>query len=132
MPSDAAGVSLARRRVVGLLRSDGWADELIDQAALMTTELATNAVEHARTPYTLTVDLTDQKVRVDVRDASTSPPVVNATPSATALCGRGLVLVAALADKWGYEPLAGGKSVWFEAARDQHAVPSPSGSSPGR
>jgi anti-sigma regulatory factor (Ser/Thr protein kinase) len=132
MPPEAASVSLARHRIVDLLRANGWGEERIDAAALMTSELATNAVEHAQTPYTLTIDLTAQTLRVDVRDASTSAPVVSPVAPHRLLGGRGLALVAALADRWGYEPLPDGKSVWFEAANDQHAVPSPSGSRPGR
>jgi anti-sigma regulatory factor (Ser/Thr protein kinase) len=132
MPPAAASVSLARHRIVDLLRANGWSEDRIDAAALMTTELATNAVEHAQSPYTLTIDLTAQTLRVDVRDASTSAPVVCPGAPNTGLGGRGLALVAALSDRWGYEPLADGKSVWFEAGHDQQAVPSPSGSRPGR
>jgi anti-sigma regulatory factor (Ser/Thr protein kinase) len=117
LPADAASVSLARHRVASMLRVHGCDAERVDEAALLTTELATNAVEHARTPFTLMLELTDDTVRVDVRDASTSPPVTKLAPSPDRVSGRGLVLVAQLADRWGYEPAVGGKSVWFETWR---------------
>ena len=113
MRADPATVPLVRRRVISMLRANQWEEQGIDEAALMTTELATNAVEHAHTPYTLTVDVTNRTLRVDVRDASTCPPTVGAA-SPDALGGRGLMLVAALADRWGYNTMTGGKSVWFE------------------
>ena len=81
----------------------------------MTTELATNAVEHARTPFTLTAELVVHRLRVDVRDACTAPPVHDLVASPVALGGRGLAMVAALADRWGHRQFADGKSVWFEA-----------------
>jgi anti-sigma regulatory factor (Ser/Thr protein kinase) len=115
MPAVAASVTLARHRVVALLRADRWDDERIDEAALMTTELATNAVEHAGTPFTLTAELTGRRLRVDIRDESTAPPVVDRVSSPPVVGGRGLALVAALADRWGHRPDATGKSVWFES-----------------
>ncbi|MEY2404284.1 MAG: hypothetical protein QOD38_1835 [Acidimicrobiaceae bacterium] len=114
MPAEAASVPLARHRIIDLLRANGWCDERIDEAALLTTELATNAVEHAGTPFALIAELTVELLRVDVRDASTAPPVTGPVPSDAAVGGRGLTLVSEFADRWGYEPAADGKSMWFE------------------
>jgi anti-sigma regulatory factor (Ser/Thr protein kinase) len=114
MPAEAASVSAARHHLVGLLHERGWEAERIDDAALMTTELATNAVEHARSPFTVTADVAGHSLRVAVHDASPLPPVAVRAPSAVALRGRGLALVAALADRWGYDPDSSGKTVWFE------------------
>jgi anti-sigma regulatory factor (Ser/Thr protein kinase) len=114
LPATAWSVSRARHAVIDLLRANSWDEEGIDEAALMTTEIATNAVLHARTPYTLTIDVSIQRLRVDVRDASTLPPRVIPLASASALGGRGLALVSALADQWGYQSTIDGKSVWFE------------------
>ena len=80
----------------------------------MTTELVTNAVEHARTPFTVTTDLTRDRLRVEIRDGCTAQPVAGLSPSATDISGRGLLIVATLADRWGVQPAVGGKSVWFE------------------
>jgi anti-sigma regulatory factor (Ser/Thr protein kinase) len=112
-----ASVPLARHRVVDLLRTNGWDDRHVAEAALMTTELATNAVEHAHTPYTVAVQITDEMVRIDVHDGSTARPVVGAGDDASASGGRGLAFVAALSARWGCDVWGGGKSVWFEARR---------------
>src|SRR4051794_5422140 len=120
MTADAASVSQSRRNVTQLLHDCGWDANSIADAALMTTELVTNAVLHAQTPYTLTVkvdvDSDPMSVRVEVRDTSPTLPVVRAMPSAYASSGRGLALIAQLARRWGCEALANGKSVWFEPA----------------
>jgi serine/threonine-protein kinase RsbW len=115
MPAHPASVLLSRRRVTRALRADGWNNERIDDVALMTSELTTNAVEHAGTPFTLVIELSDHVLRVEVRDGSVALPVAEpTTPSPVAMRGRGLALVAALSDRWGYEPDADGKFVWFE------------------
>jgi anti-sigma regulatory factor (Ser/Thr protein kinase) len=116
MPADAASISAARHRVVDLLRGNGWDEQRTGEAALMTTELATNAVVHVGAPFTLTIDVGVRGLRVDVRDPGAELPIVNLRPAPRELSGRGLALVAAFADRWGYEPADNGKSVWFETS----------------
>jgi anti-sigma regulatory factor (Ser/Thr protein kinase) len=127
MPPLAESVRLSRQRIVELLRESGWDEESIGYAALMTTELVTNVVEHAGTPCTLTIELEPQVVRVDVRDASPSLPVVGAMCAPDAEGGRGLALVAALSHRWGCEQVVGGKSVWFETLTTPARGPRPLG-----
>lgn len=62
----------------------------------------------------LTAHLSEGNLRVEVTDACPSPPVRMHVPN-DATAGRGLNLVAALSARWGVEPRAGGKTVWFEA-----------------
>ncbi|MER6626914.1 ATP-binding protein [Streptomyces sp. NPDC000987] len=86
-----------------------------DVAVLVLSELATNAVRHARVPgRTFDVALAydgEKTVEVEVFDASPRHPVVRSfDPDATS--GRGLLLVEALADAWEVRDRAGGKSVW--------------------
>ena len=116
MPAEPESVPLSRHCVVSVLRDSGWDEESIGYVALMTTELVSNAVEHAGTPYTLTVEVAPQGLRVDVRDASAALPVVREMCAPDAVRGRGLALIAELAQRWGCEPVGDGKSVWFEAA----------------
>jgi anti-sigma regulatory factor (Ser/Thr protein kinase) len=79
---------------------------------LVVSELAANAVLHARTPFEVSIAL-GSRVRVEVRDASPQPPVMQ--PFAIdAPSGRGLRLVDACADDWGCQVLADGKVVWAE------------------
>ena len=83
--------------------------------ALLTSELVTNAVLHARTSANVLVERRDGCIRVGVRDKSATPPVMRAAPHESAT-GRGLAFVDALSDRWGYDAVVGGKVVWFEMA----------------
>lgn len=82
-------------------------------AELLTSELATNAVMHARTTFTVTVTSARRAVRIAVRDGSVRLPRVR-SPGPYELDGRGMTLVANLAPRWGVDPVRGGKVVWFE------------------
>jgi two-component sensor histidine kinase len=95
--------------------------DLSSAVALLVGELAANAVRHGRVPgrdfaLRLTVDELDGLARVEVIDASETPPprvAAQATPDDES--GRGLVLVDALATRWGSHPRHPlGKIVWAE------------------
>ncbi|HEX7167839.1 MAG TPA: ATP-binding protein [Acidimicrobiales bacterium] len=84
-----------------------------DLAVLLVSELATNAVLHARTDYVVRLTSNDGRVRVEVQDANErSPSIAHAPPEATS--GRGLQLVQTLSAGWGVEGRPDGKVVWFE------------------
>jgi anti-sigma regulatory factor (Ser/Thr protein kinase) len=85
---------------------------LVEAAALLASELVTNAVQHARTSLTLSVSTSRDGVRLEVSDGSTRMPVLRDAP--TGNNGRGLVLVDRLAHSWGAEPRPDGKIVWLE------------------
>ncbi len=91
-------------------------------AALLTSELVTNAVLHAATPFTVTLHLMADRIRVDVADSSPVAPSLKdyATDAAT---GRGLTLFNTLASDWGVQPVMGGKIVWFELPVDYVVAP---------
>ena len=96
----------------------GWgATELADTAVLLVSELVTNAVLHARSSSELVVRRVETGIRVEVRDESASAPTVKSY-SVDAGTGRGLLLVESLAARWGSQPNAFGKSVWFELDHD--------------
>jgi len=90
---------------------------LIPTAALLTSELVTNAVSHTHQPFTVSVDNTGQGVRVAVVDGSPTPPVVRPADEVSEH-GRGMRLVDRLASEWGTDAVPGGKQVWFELALD--------------
>jgi anti-sigma regulatory factor (Ser/Thr protein kinase) len=93
-----------------------WGVQLLsDTVSLIVSELVTNAVVHARTPIRLALHGDGQKVRGQVTDRSPAWPQVG-RPDDEAEGGRGLGIVAALADDWGIQPLPDGpgKTVWFE------------------
>ncbi|HEV3370604.1 MAG TPA: SpoIIE family protein phosphatase [Acidimicrobiales bacterium] len=91
--------------------------EVAECAALLTSELVTNAVLHAATPLSVTLHVLSGRIRVDVADGS---PVIPALKEygPHAATGRGLTLFNTLASSWGVHPVPGGKIVWFELPVD--------------
>ena len=90
--------------------------DLREPAVLLTSELATNAVLHARTAFRVAVHLEGESVWVEVTDGSPGVPAP-VPASADTDRGRGLGLVAKLASDWGVKPSAPGKTVWFALSR---------------
>ena len=89
---------------------------LVEDVRLVASELATNAVVHARSPVTVTLAASDCTVLLTVRDDSPSVPV-RAAPQATDMRGRGLLLVELLSREWGVNnDGSGSKSVWASFA----------------
>ncbi|MEJ5866889.1 ATP-binding protein [Pseudokineococcus sp. 5B2Z-1] len=86
---------------------------LADDAGLLVSELAGNAVLHARTSFEVAVLPVEAGARVEVSDGSAVLPVSTA-PSATATMGRGLLLVRRLSSGWGARETGDGEVVWFE------------------
>lgn len=84
---------------------------------LLVSELATNAVRHAGTPFEITVDIRETRVHVAVIDHDVSHPPRVRHPGADETSGRGLLIVEDLAEGWGTEDRGdGSKSVWFTLA----------------
>jgi anti-sigma regulatory factor (Ser/Thr protein kinase) len=109
---DPGSLRGARQFVGDTLHSWGL-DHLAADGAIVVSELATNAVLHARSDFTVSLSSDGRTVRLSVRDASPELPVV-CDPSPTSISGRGLVLVAALGATWGVEVVDEGKHVWVE------------------
>ena len=89
---------------------------MLDDALILTSELVTNAVRHGRPAVTLAVQLEPSALIVVVTDTGPElPPLVPRTPHPDSPTGRGLVIVDALATRWGVTPQPGstGKAVWF-------------------
>lgn len=87
-------------------------------AELVSTELVTNAVEHARSSSRLTVTCCGTALRLSVRDYSPTPMPRPRPIDIGAPCGRGLHLVAALAQAWGVEQHSDGKTIWVKLPLD--------------
>jgi DNA-binding NarL/FixJ family response regulator len=92
-----------------------WAlEQLLDDALLVASELAANAITHADSACRIRLSLNPATLRIDVLDTGTGTPEPQPA-SATEEHGRGLHLVAALTTAWGLEVLPGeGKLVWAE------------------
>ncbi|MEV5428336.1 ATP-binding protein [Streptomyces sp. NPDC052701] len=122
--SSPRGARLARRLAVR--RMEEWGYPPVSDAscavALVVGELAANAVRHGRVPgrdflLRLRLDEASGLVRIEVADAAAEkrPPVAPPTSSPDGESGRGLLLVDALAVRWGSTPRHPvGKTVWAE------------------
>jgi anti-sigma regulatory factor (Ser/Thr protein kinase) len=110
-------VGAARRFVRDVLITRKVEALVVDTVELLTSEVVTNALLHARTAEELVISLKSSRVRIEVTDTSPDPPV-RRTVELEAASGRGLSIVDALAAAWGVEPDGtGGKRVWFEVGR---------------
>lgn len=102
LPPDASSVQRARSFVTDRLAK--WGCEAVsDTAALLTSELATNVVLHAHTPFAVVLTRTLGGARIDVLDKSDANPVLQVHDLAEPT-GRGLAIVACLASQWGATP----------------------------
>jgi anti-sigma regulatory factor (Ser/Thr protein kinase) len=102
-----------------------------DDVLLCVSELATNALLHGVPPgrgFLLRLLPYPDSIRVEVHDSGGGVPAVpDDEPDES---GRGLLLVAALADKWGVGERGPGKIVWCEFATNPAAPPRSTRSSP--
>jgi anti-sigma regulatory factor (Ser/Thr protein kinase) len=109
-PPDVAAVGAARAFVLEQLRIDPARCSLVATAL---AEVATNAVVHARTPFTVTVGRRGELVHVEVADGSPDLPVPKAE-DLRAPTGLGLRIVDEISARWGAEATPEGKTVWFD------------------
>ncbi len=108
--------AVARHFTVGTLR-DWGAGDVADDAALVVTELAANAIVHAHSAFTILLSAHGDLVRISVRDAGPLPGADACAALAPAPL-HGLGAVDALASRWGVESLGNaGKTVWVELRR---------------
>ena len=113
---------LARKAVRDVLGGSPLAG-LVDAAELCVSELVTNAVLHAGTAIQLEVGYAASVVRLCVRDQSPNAPML-VRHTETASTGRGLAMVAAVADDWGVLQHNGrGKTVWCELREHSPSTP---------
>lgn len=116
LKAEAISASGARRFVRHHLSSHGL-PLMIDDVELVVSELATNALAHAGTPFRVSVARFGQVVLLEVTDQS---PVVprRVRPGPLDTAGRGVFMVERVSKDWGTRSLPGiGKTVWvsFEA-----------------
>ena len=116
LPADAASVAVARAFIRETLAEWG-ADGASETAAILVSEVATNAVLHARTAFTVEVSRIDGIIRICVVDGSPAQAKIRGY-GLEATTGRGLRLVASMASRWGMEQQDDGKRIWFEISVD--------------
>ncbi|HVM05664.1 MAG TPA: SpoIIE family protein phosphatase [Acidimicrobiales bacterium] len=113
LPADVASVPATRQFLAGVLRSWRMPEVVEGDVQLLSSELASNAVRHARSRFTVIVRYDGERLRVEVGDGSRAMPRKR-SPEPDEVGGRGLVLVDVLASSWGVLPTLEGKRVWFE------------------
>jgi anti-sigma regulatory factor (Ser/Thr protein kinase) len=125
LASSPSAVRWGRKHTAEVLAKWGVAEAVADDALLIVSELLSNAVQHADRPFnaadgrpdvvacSLLLWLTQQGLTVSVYDADRRPPIPRSA-STDAERGRGLHLVDALSEAWGYThpSPASGKLVW--------------------
>ena len=111
-PHELDSVRAARQFATGLLNAEPD-DGLACDAAIVATELAANAVLHARSGFTLTVSRSAVSVRIAVRDGGPLAPRSDGLPFDVRQ-GHGLSVVSQLAVGWAVERLPDGKVVWAD------------------
>jgi anti-sigma regulatory factor (Ser/Thr protein kinase) len=110
-------VAVARAFVTALL---GAGQPAAQDAALLVSELAANSVRHSASgrpggTLTITVIARPGRVRVEVTDdGGSGQPRLRRAPGSDAEGSRGLLIVDALASKWGHEHDGGHATTWFE------------------
>jgi anti-sigma regulatory factor (Ser/Thr protein kinase) len=147
LPADLIAAARAREHVSAVISA--WElpvdVDVLDVAVLLTSELVANAITHGQQvqspnggpalagdraagsePIMLSVRCNRGELRVEVHDRSSDMPVLPPTDAlaqawAESETGRGLMLVDALADKWGFYRTPAGKAVYFILAL--HAMP---------
>ena len=96
------------------LISDKELDDVAERMAIVATELATNALRHARSPALVQLSRTKRSLVLDVADDQpSSPPQVTADRDPQA-GGRGLKIIEALAYDTGWYVTGGTKHVWAQ------------------
>jgi anti-sigma regulatory factor (Ser/Thr protein kinase) len=112
LPPQPSSASLARD-LVAMVCHDWDLDGLLDDLALVVTELVGNAIRHAGTDMEVRLVAIAGGVRLEVHDGSTEP--LRPRPAAPSdEGGRGLMLVDALSTRYGVDRDPPGKRVWVE------------------
>ena len=107
-------VTAVRRFVAEVL--DVWHERyLLPDVLLVGSELATNVVNHARSPFRVSIDRSMGVVCIAVQDVATGH-AVRQTLGDEIPNGRGMAIVEALSRRWGSDDLPSGKVVWAELA----------------
>jgi anti-sigma regulatory factor (Ser/Thr protein kinase) len=113
-PNEPTSVAAARHFVSTAF--DGLGQEKHQLAQLMVSELATNAVKHANSAFSVAVHRdNDGSVCIEVLDGGSGSPRKR-HPAPLEPTGRGLLIVDTFADEWGIVERGGGKMVWFRVS----------------
>jgi anti-sigma regulatory factor (Ser/Thr protein kinase) len=114
-PFEPESDSVAAVRHFTRERFDRVTPKCVSDLVLVASELATNAIVHARTRFSVGLGLTGGVGRIEVLDRAPERPSGRSLALSTSN-GRGLLVVSTLADSWGVDWQLDGKTVWAELA----------------
>lgn len=110
---DRASAAAARRFVADVLVNRGYPDAAVEHAMLVTSEVVTDAVIHARTTIDVAVVASPSMARVEIHHGRNDEPVLDGDERSEEPVWRRLI-VNACCEGWGVEPRPQGTCVWFE------------------
>jgi len=127
---DASVSSLGPIRRLVAETVSGWdCEPILDDAVLCASELASNAILHTRLPFEVEVSKSGTGVRIEVTDRRPQEMPALVPDKGLAMditahgtTGRGLQIVATLADRWGVTSDARSKTVWVELGPESAPV----------
>lgn len=111
--TDENDVRECRRFLEHHCRAWNCEDSVVADAFVVVSELVSNAIRHAQTPSEVRLRFDRGVLRIEVLDGVITMPQPR-QPEGAEASGRGLMLIAALADAWGVDPHPDGKLVWAE------------------
>jgi MEDS: MEthanogen/methylotroph, DcmR Sensory domain len=113
LPPENQACARARRFVRATLRRWGLTGIVVEDAILVSSELAANSIVHARSPFLLEIGLQASCVRISATDAACAPPSPWAIKPT-----HGLSAVDAISERWGVTGARDGKTVWATLPTD--------------
>ncbi|MDX3072611.1 SpoIIE family protein phosphatase [Streptomyces sp. MI02-7b] len=129
LPADAGAAPVARAATQRQMRLWGLDEETAFTTELIVSEFVGNAVRHGAPPLRLRLIL-DRMLTCEVSDGAPSSPRVKHARTIDET-GRGLFIVASLADRWGTRHHGRGKTVWAEQPTGRSAPAAPAAPGPG-
>jgi anti-sigma regulatory factor (Ser/Thr protein kinase) len=133
LPPTPASVFIARRFTSQLLHEWEISEDTVDEVELVISELVTNAARHSEEFVEVRLSCNDDVVRIEVEDTSHRMPDIPTSSEVDeeSTGGRGLLIVDAVAARWGVESQGLSKCVWAEFdLADDHSVGSRAASAP--
>lgn len=128
---DASSITQVRHRLAADLLVQGLPKAVVYDAALLVSELVGNAVRYGRPlgngDLQVRWENGAEDVRIEVSDGGGPSPVRRRSICPDATRGRGLAIVATLADDWGVQRDDSGTMVWAHVCRGAPAPAALSG-----
>lgn len=124
IPAEPVSIAVVRAAISHALREHSWGDDAIGRVVLATSEAVANAVEHGSQDGELVeivFQVGEEEAKVRVLDCGGpspwSPPETYVEPASTAIRGRGLSIISALAQNVEFRPAGSGTEIRLDFSR---------------